>query len=218
MGFTYNELRQHHVTCKHPGAAVAVTHYVDNQPYCLAELDGKDHLCSQPAGYGTAHLDNGPCKWHWGNLPERVQGYQKYLKRELRERYLQFEQMDDIQMLDMRPELQMLRTLLTASLDQYHESHSTRAFELILRVLDNITNTIERIDRIQSRQVLTAAVAKMMLLRAINVSKQFIDMDKMPAFLDLWKVEVQSLLQAAPQQQVIDLPKQLQAFVKEDEE
>ena len=218
MTFSTQELQERHITCKHPGANAGITHFVDGKPYCLEQLDGKDQYCSQPAGYATAHLNTGACKYHWGSLPERVQGYGKFLKRQLKERYNEFEQLDDIQMMEMKPELLLLRTLLSDSLDNYQETKSPRAMELTLRILDNVSTTIDRIDRIQSRQVLTAAIAKMMLLRAINVSKQFIDPDKMPAFLDLWKIEVQSLLMGDKQQQTINLPKQLEQFVDRSDE
>lgn len=198
MAWTLDELMDKRVTVHHPGSAVGVTYFVDGVAYCLEPTSPQDETpqqyCSQRAGYGTDHAGTGNCKYHWGNLPPRMIKYQKFLKGELRQRYNEISQLDDLALMDLRPELRLLRTLLTSTVQAYQQTQSARAMDLTLRILDNISNTIDRIDKIQSRQTLTASTAKMMFWRAVQVAKQFIPIESIPAFLALWRTEVGSYL------------------------
>lgn len=199
MGFTATQLRQAFVTAHHPGANAALTHFVNGEPYCLEPLsaEGKeDQYCSQEAGFGTDHFGTGSCRYHWGHvIPNKFQrSYGKYLKREARARFLEFAQQDDIELMDLRPELTLLRTLLTDTTQVYQDTKSARAMDLSLRILDNISSTVDRIDKIQSRQTLTAAMAKKMFLDAITIVRTFLPADKVPAFVDAWRAEVTGVI------------------------
>lgn len=199
MGFTITQLRQAAVTAHHPGAASAITHFVNGEPYCLDPLsaEGKeDQYCSQEAGFGTDHFGTGSCRYHWGNsIPSKLQHtYGKYLKRDLRARFMEFSQYDEIQLMDLRPELMLLRTILTDTVDAYQQTGSVRALDVTLRLLDNITTTVDKIDKIQSRQTLTAAMAKKMFLDAIQIVRTFLPPEKVPAFIEAWRAEVTGII------------------------
>ena len=208
MGFPFDELKQQYITCHHPGGAIGITHFVNNKPYCLEPLkaEGKDdQYCSQEAGFGTDHPRTGSCRFHWGTLPSAMyNNYGKYLKRDMRERYLEFAQQDEITALNLRPELDMLRTLLTSTMDAYQETGSARAMDLVLRILDNISTTTDRIDRIQSRQILTAAMGKLIMSRAIQTAAMFIPQESLMAFMSVWEAEVASLIKTN-EREVIDI-------------
>lgn len=199
MAWTLEELQHKYVTATHPGSVVGITHFVDGNAYCLEptsiQEEAEQQYCAQRAGQGTDHSGTGSCRWHWGNLPPRMAQYSKYLKGELRQRFLEFQQMDDMALMDLRPELTLLRTLLTSTTQAYQANQSNRAMDLTLKVLDNISSTVDRIDRIQSRQTLTAATAKVLFLKAIQVSKTFIPLEHMPAFLDMWRAEIASYME-----------------------
>lgn len=195
MGFTLSQLRQSRITATHPGAVAAITYYVNGDPYCLEPLtsEGKeDQFCSHEAGFGTDHFGTGRCRYHFGHIiPGKFQRtYGKHLKRELRQRFQEFSQQDDIELMDLRPELILLRTILTDTINVYQDTRSARAMDLSLRILDNISSTVDRIDKIQSRQTLTAAMAKKMFLDAITLIRTFLPPDQVPQFIEAWKAEV----------------------------
>lgn len=217
MGFFRTDLEAAIITVHHPGALSRVTYRVDGHPYCLRPLkqEGKeDQFCSNEAGQGTAHLGTGPCNKHNGNIAEGVMvRYGKYLKRELKERYEEFAS-DDARLMDLYPELAMLKTILTTSVDMYQESRSARALELVLKVLNDIGNTVERMDRIQSRQVITAAMAKLMFTRALQTAVQFVPPEQFPTFVEMWRANVSSLLTLPADKAVIDITPKIADFVE----
>lgn len=197
MAFNLDDVLGHRLVCNHPGADSRATYFLDGKAYCfrpISQLGREDQFCSQPAGYGTAHPGEGACKYHFALQAESLMiRYGKHLKKDLATIYHEYAQ-DEQHIYDLTPELVLLRTLLTNSLNIFQETRSLKALELATKLLGNVGDAVERIDRIQSRQVLTAAMAKMVFTKALQVATQFIEPERLPAFIELWKADVQSLV------------------------
>lgn len=210
MGFNSYDLTGKRIICQHPGANSRATYFIDGTAYCFRSLQqqGKDdQYCAHPAGYGTAHLGEGACKYHYALQAEGLMiRYGKYLKKDLAKVYAEFAA-DEQQMLDLTPELVLLRTLLANSLGVFQDTRSIKALETAAKLLTNIGDTVDRIDRIQSRQILTAAMAKMIFAKALQTATQFIDSEKLPAFVKVWQSDVVALMatNSVEQADIIDI-------------
>lgn len=220
MGLFRSDLDSSIITVIHPGAASRVTYYVDGHPLCLRPLksEGKqDQYCSNEAGQGTGHLGSGPCNKHNGNQADGILArYGKYLKRELYARYTEFSE-DDAKLLDMYGELALLKTILTETVQMYQSTQSLKALELTLKVIQDIGNIVERMDRIQSRQTITAGIMKMMFMRGLNTAQQFVPPESLTAFVELWRSNVGSLLTMPASQLTIEgLPPEIAQLVEQE--
>ena len=209
MAFTVNELKRIKVSAVHD-PALYVTYYVDDQPYCLRPLTdkGRDEVyCANRAGYGASHgYVEGPCKFHGGNGFQAISTgrYSKVLRRELKVRYQEYA--SDPSMLNISSELILLRTLMAEYLAIYQETHAIKALELTTRTLIDITGVVERIELIQSSQVLTITMTKLLMARAVDVAKRFLDGDDLIRFIDAWEADVKGYLETPPETPVLELP------------
>lgn len=95
---------------------------------------------------------------------------------------------NDPNVLNLVPELAMLRGSLEvfiAGTDKKEMSDKT--IGLILKTIDSIGNMVDKIDKIQSRQTLTAASARLLMLRAVDIAKLYIPEEKVSDFILDWK-------------------------------
>lgn len=170
------------------------TYIVDGRKTCfrpLSELGKEDQFCSHVAGYGTEHLHEGRCKFHSGRLAIRSVSSGRYapkLKRKLREQYAEFSSDPDI--LNLLPELVLQRTLLANQIEEYQDEFNQKTLITALRLLNDIGGTVERIEKIHSQKILTAATARLMMAEALNVIKEFVPESVMGPFIRAWKQKV----------------------------
>ena len=75
--------------------------------------------CQQPAGWGTDHVGQGKCKLHGGATPIKSGRYSVIEREDLAELTDHFA--NDENPLDIGPELEMVRALLTKFIDRYDE-------------------------------------------------------------------------------------------------
>ena len=88
---------------------------------CGAQLRGRvGTRCKQPAGQRTNHPGEGRCWLHGGLTPVRHGRYSKVVRREILELVNQMEQ--DPDPLNVLPELNMVRALLTDYINRYEEN------------------------------------------------------------------------------------------------
>jgi hypothetical protein len=81
--------------------------------------NSKGDICLLKAGYDTYHPGTGRCKFHGGSKPMRY-GSDRYIGR-LRDHIVAMEK-DDTNPLDILPELQVQRVMLSLALDKLDES------------------------------------------------------------------------------------------------
>ena len=179
------------------------TYYVEGRPTCLASLrgeEGKDQHCSLVAGWGTMHTGTGRCKYHGGRFDPRLTGrYSSHLRKRLRIQYEDF--ITDPDMLDLTPELATQRTLLRDMLEMYETGmHSgiidARTLKQALTTLEDIGKMVERIERIKSQHVVTAATARLLVAKGLEVGRRFLEdrPELLPKFVETWHKEVYGLL------------------------
>jgi hypothetical protein len=77
------------------------------------------NACKKQAGWGTDHIGEGKCRLHGGATPIRHGRYSKITRPRLRELLDQYE--NDPAPLDLLPEVQLLRALLTDWVERYDE-------------------------------------------------------------------------------------------------
>lgn len=202
MGYRVDEINEIFVLRNTIGGE---TYIVDTIYTCfrpISELGKEDEYCSHVAGYGTQHLYEGRCKFHFGR--SRIDAalssgrYASKLKRRLRQHYEEFSTDPDI--LNLLPELSLQRALLADAVQEYQNQFDKRSVMMALRLLQDIGHTVERIEKIHSQKVLTAATARLMMVEALNVASQFISEDKMVAFITSWKEKVLQRFSFLPMQ------------------
>ena len=66
----------------------------------------------------------------------------------------------------------------------------------MMTTLGDIGGMVERIERIKSQHVVTAATARLLVVKGLEVGKRFLadDPEKLPQFIKAWHVEVYGLL------------------------
>jgi hypothetical protein len=111
----------------------------------------------------------------------------------LREVYEGF--LSDPDLTNLFPELALLRTILyqvvrEARSEIAHDHLSDRTVKLSLNTVEAIGRTVERIDKAQARHILTVASIRMMMTRAVDTAGQFVEEDRLSAFMDAWEADV----------------------------
>lgn len=206
MGFSVAELAQARITAINDGTT---TYFVNGKAYCLRPLyeQGRDYsYCKNPAGMGVGHgLNDGPCKHHGGGAWYNITNgrYSNVLKRQLNKRYSQYAA--DPSVLNITSELILLRTLMAEYLSIYQETHAIKALELTTNTLVQVTQVVERIERIQSSQTLTVAMTRLLMARAVDVAKRFLEGDELLQFIDAWELDVKGYLESPPENPVMEL-------------
>lgn len=160
--------------------------------------------CAQPAGRETEHKGSGRCKWHGGAVVDnndsirtgssegRV-GHKRYeytVKGRLRKHYMQFAEEEE-QVLSIIPELALQRALMAEMIELYQETGNPKYADRTSKLLTEIGNTVERIERIQNNNVLTATAAKFLMARAVDVASRFMDTGTLEEFVITWHKEVE---------------------------
>ncbi|MHA2377624.1 MAG: hypothetical protein ACXAB9_15845 [Candidatus Thorarchaeota archaeon] len=179
----------------------------DNKPVCLAlcSADGNEGKhCSQQAGAGTDHNTLGRCKDHSGRItpPVSLGRYSGVTTGRLNDLYNSYRQ--DPDMLDLTPELQLLRAI-TSNFLEYYADVNTAAPEhradlkMILALLEQVSKQVERIQRIDAEQTLTVAIAKLIMVRAITIAEEFVPSIMMDQFVSTWEREVIAPISLYPQ-------------------
>lgn len=209
MAFNINDMKHRRVTAVYDPNG-PITYYVDGQPHCMRPLTdtGRAEVwCEQRAGFGCTHgFNEGACKFHGGSGFHNITNgrYSKILKRQLKTRYQEYA--SDPSMLNISSELVLLRTLMGEYLSIYQETHAIKALELTTKTLIDITGVVERIERIQSSQVLTVSMTRLLMARAMDVAKRFLTGDDLIQFIDAWEADVKGYLESPPEAPVLELP------------
>lgn len=177
------------------------TYYVDGEPLCLAErlsTDNDHQLCSLKAGHGTSHLGTGRCKYHGGELGTGIvhmttTRYAKVAPQRLRQQMELYA--SDPEVLDLTPELILLRSILSNVMEMYQDipintDDGRFAAKWMVDLIERIGQMVERIERINQNHILTAANAKYIMLRAIEVARAFVPQEYMDAFVEQWRTNV----------------------------
>lgn len=86
-------------------------------PICGAKGKQKGQPCKRPAGWGTDHPGVGKCKLHGGLSPAPTGRYSKIQRPRVKELLQQFE--SDPDPMNLLPEAQLLRALLTDYIERY---------------------------------------------------------------------------------------------------
>lgn len=183
------------------------TYYVDGEPLCLStQLSSKygtrHQMCSLRAGYGTSHPGTGRCKFHGGSLGSEVLHikngrYAPVLSERLKDQMERYASDPDV--LDLTPELVLLRTTLANVLEMYQDvpvnsEEGMFATKWMVDLIERIGNMVERIERINRDHVLTAASAKLVMLKAIDAARMFVPPDRMQEFIEHWRENVVGLV------------------------
>lgn len=176
------------------------TYFVAGKPKCLCHLreaGHQDQYCSRVAGHATDHKGTGRCKYHAGRAtkPATHGRYSRVGKQRLQQTYERYA--EDPTLLDLKPELVLQRTLLDQYMAQVDGNgfYSQDQVAFIYDVIEHIGRTVERIDKVESKQVLTVAAYRYAMSLAINVMKRFLPESQWVGFVDAWEREVMSLFQ-----------------------
>lgn len=161
------------------------TYWVNSEPTCLYKTKGLD-FCSLQAGLGTSHLGKESCKYHERMPPMKHGRYATITKNRIIDAMEQYR--NDPDALNLIPELAMLRGSLEVFLSSTNKSEmSDKTISLVLKATDSIGSMVDKIDKIQSRQILTAASARLLMLRAVDIAKLYIPHDRIGDFILEWK-------------------------------
>jgi hypothetical protein len=201
MGFHSQDLARKHVICK-TNILSGITHWVDGVPLCLGQNRGSrkhgEH-CQQPAGLGTDHPGYGKCMYHGGRATSlatidiRSGRYAHVTGKKLQKLYNDYAK--DPEILDLVPELILLRSLLAKVLHLYQDvdldSPAYREeLDLVRKLTSDIAWMVERIDKISASHVLAPAAAKLLMVRAIEVLKRYLPPEQLSPFVQDWRREV----------------------------
>lgn len=171
--------------------SVTQTYYIDDQPKCFRPLRDRSANCQQTAGFRTEHVGIGACMWHGGAVYKATQmqietgRYAGLAYGQLKRHYERFIIEPDF--LDITPELALARGLLADELKAYHQDR--RAAKAVLKIILDITAIVERIEKIQSQQVLTATTVRLMMARGLDVAKDYIPPEQLLEFVERWRDE-----------------------------
>ena len=90
-----------------------------DKPKCgRKKKQGPGH-CARPAGWGTDHPGEGPCKLHGGKTPVKTGCYSKIQRKRLRELIEEF--LNDPDPFNLLPEVALLRALVLDYIERYDE-------------------------------------------------------------------------------------------------
>lgn len=204
MGFERERLEGSRIQAKF-GTLGGVTYWVNGKPRCLGVLkqEGKSHqYCFNIAGLKTDHEGSGRCGFHGGaGGRSPVHGrYATVAKNRLKEHYQEY--LNDPQLLDLTPELALQRTLLQNIWERFNNEGGDNPdnLRMIRALLTDVTLTVDKIEKIQSQQVLTASAAKLMMAKAVEVQKRLliewfrdpqVVEERMGQFLLEWRSQVE---------------------------
>src|SRR5690606_24820695 len=152
------------------GSLGGVTYCVNGKTRCLGVLktEGKSHqYCFNEAGLKTDHEGSGRCAFN-GGAGGRNPTHGRYAdgaKSKLAEHYQEY--LNDPDLLNLTPELALQRTLLKNIWEKFNEEggDNTDNLKLIRALVSDVTITVDKIEKIQSQQVLTASAAKLMMAK-----------------------------------------------------
>lgn len=193
MGVYLYDLRDN-LILYHSNTVGGGTYTVDGEPICLERLrDGSGSHCSLKAGMGTDHPGTGRCKYHGGCAGHPIEHgrYAKVARNRLHHSYIDY--IEDPDLMNLTPELVILRSLLDEAIMRFEEHGTTSEIKLCASLVDSITKLVDKIDTIQSRHVLTVSSIRYLMLRAMDVAGRFIDVEQLPVFIDAWENDVQSI-------------------------
>lgn len=117
----------------------------------------------------------------------------------------------DPDMLDLTPELALLRAITSNFLEYYAdvplpEPEYRSDLKMILSLLEQVSKQVERIQRIDAEQTLTVAIAKLIMVRAITIAEEFVPSTMMDQFVSTWEREVIAPISLYPQ--MLEAPKE----------
>lgn len=151
------------------------TYFLDGQPKCLRPNRHSDDFCTQPAGMRTDHYGKGGCYLHGGSSgrPPVHGRYAKVSGQRLRQNFEEF--LTEIDASNLMPELAVLRSSLAAAVEEFEESGDLETLELINKISNSIVTAVQKIHKINERYTLTANSGRLMMLKAIETQKRFLE-------------------------------------------
>jgi len=124
------------------------------KPVCGAKKHSDGKPCQRPAGWGTVHSGEGRCKLHGGASPIKHGRYSKLsnpLGIKIQER------LNDVNPLDMIPELALLKAMLDRWITKNGEDNEmAQAMAGAIPLVDGIRKTVDTIHKMQTRDLLTS--------------------------------------------------------------
>lgn len=190
MAISRSDVFSYRIQCRF-GTIGGPTYYLDGDPVCFSNTrsEGREGmLCSHGAGFQTNHNEEGRCYLHSGRAgrPPVTGRYASIAKRQLRKHYEEF--YNDPDLMDITAELSLQRSLLAQMISgEVNQENLVNAFKM----LNDITKTVERIHKIESRHVLTTASARLMMVTAVKLIEKYIPEEDMELFLTEWRKEVE---------------------------
>jgi hypothetical protein len=153
------------------------TYYVDGEPTCLHQSrQNEAENCELTAGWGTDHLGTGACKFHGGKyaVPKwKANGrYSSVIKGQLAKKFEEFE--NDENLLNLMPELVLLRTLAAETIEKYQDDNSSENLQQAIDALTKVFVGVDRIIKRQNEHILTVAQAQLMMVQAVDVQKRLL--------------------------------------------
>lgn len=146
------------------------TYFIDGRPVCLGiEEQG---YCSNKAGKGTDHPGKGRCRMHDISalaVPKQTKHgrYALVTKERFRDKYNEF--IRDPDLMDLTPELGIQRVLLAENWEKFQNGEDKE--ESLRGIITEVIRTIEKMEKIQANQVMTASNARYLMLRAVDVAQ-----------------------------------------------
>lgn len=176
-----------------PDTVGGPTYFVNGEPTCLSRTtsEGREGMfCVFPAGRDTDHPETGRCHLHGGRAgrPPLTGRYAEVTKGRLRQVYEEY--FTDPQMLDLTAELALQRTLLAEAWRHYQEDGDYKNFKASSDILNNVVESVRKIENIRNNKVLTVAMAKLIMSNAIRIAQKYIPSDRMDLFISEWRQEV----------------------------
>ena len=175
------------------------TYYLNGIAVCMQPLGDKrissNEYCSRPAGYSTDHLGEGRCRMH--SLPNvadmaTMGRYDSVAVGDMRMAYEAF--VTDPRLLDIAPELALQRSLLAKLWNDYIDTPDTTDVRAVLNVIRDITDSVAKMEKIQSQHVITAAMARFVISKALDVARRFLPPNRMEEFVGAWRSEVEGTM------------------------
>ena len=201
MSYSLDDLRQEVVFCDMTTQG-GFTYFIKNKPVCLGVLTDGINYCSRYAGNTTDHSGTGKCGWHGGMGGRLVKTgrYSKVGSDRFRKDYQDY--LQDGRLLDLKPELALMRTFLTDLVEKYEEKSEVdlEMLGMIRSLWNDVSSTVGRIEKITSEKTLTAASARLLMARAITTMRKLLSEwyeneevidERMEQFLLAWKTEAE---------------------------
>lgn len=137
-------------------------------------------VCNHPAGFGTAHVGIGACKFHEKKTVidkpstgrRRAGRYAKAFQGEMKQRYIEY--LNDPHLLDLADELAAQRVILMHHIEQMGTLETPEEEERadkVIAIADKVSAMVERIIRSQATQVVTWSLMQYMVARIVDILK-----------------------------------------------